>query len=156
MRTHVDVKTNTEANRRVGETFARSVLVPQDKSGIPVTRRIAIKPNITGGGGNSLETMGIITDPYFVEGIIDGMRPLGFSSDQFSVREVNSKSWDGHVYQKMARHAGVDFRAMNGRVPNIPNDKMPRWAQNDETISENDLVWVDIPDGVHRNVRRSI
>ena len=153
MRTHVDVKTNTEANRRVGETFARSVLVPQDKSGIPVTRRIAIKPNITGGGGNSLETMGIITDPYFVEGIIDGMRPLGFSSDQFSVREVNSKSWDGHVYQKMARHAGVDFRAMNGRVPNIPNDKMPRWTQNVETISENDLVWVDIPDGVvHRRL----
>ena len=153
MRTHVGEKTDTDAMRKAGEMFARSVMVPFDASGVPVSRRIAIKPNITGGGGNSLETMGIITDPYFVEGVVDGMKPLGFTASQFSVREVNCKSWDGHVYGKMAAEAGVDFRAMNGRVSGIPKEKMPRWTQNDAVISENDLVWRDIPEGVvHRRL----
>ena len=56
MRTHVGEKIDTDAMRKAGEMFARSVMVPFDASGIPVSRRIAIKPNITGGGGNNVET----------------------------------------------------------------------------------------------------
>ena len=148
MRTNVDKKTNREANRRTGTTFARSVFIPSDRNGIPVSRKIAIKPNITGGGGNSLETMGIITDPFFVEGVVDGMKPLGLGADQFAVREVNSKSWDGHVYMEMANHAGIDFRAMNGRIQRVEKSKMPTWCQTDEILPTEDTVWKDVDGGV--------
>ena len=71
MFTDVDVKTNAEANKREGLKFAGEILIPKDDSGIPVTHMIPIKPNITGGGGNTYDTMGIITDPHFVEGVIE-------------------------------------------------------------------------------------
>ncbi|MCD6307599.1 MAG: hypothetical protein J7M24_01240, partial [Candidatus Latescibacteria bacterium] len=66
MFTNVDVKTNREANTAEGLKFSNEVLIPRDETGIPVTHLIPIKPNITGGGGNTFETMGIVTDPYFV------------------------------------------------------------------------------------------
>src|SRR5512136_1154215 len=47
MRTHVDYKTNSEACKRAGLDLGRSVLVPMDETGIPVTRDIATKPNLT-------------------------------------------------------------------------------------------------------------
>ena len=153
MRTNVDLKTNREANREAGVDFARSVFVPSDESGLSLSRRIAIKPNITGGGGNTVESMGIITDPFFVEGVVDGMKPLGFTADRFSVREVNSKSWEGHVYMSMAQHAGIDFRAMNGRAKGVIKEKMSGWTQTDEILGDDDTVWREIPDGiVHRQL----
>jgi len=47
LRTHVDYKTNSEACKRVGVEFGRSVFVPMDDTGIPVTHNIATKPNLT-------------------------------------------------------------------------------------------------------------
>ena len=49
MRTNVDVKTNSQAKIQAGLAFGRSVLVPKDekKGGIPLTHKIAIKPNLT-------------------------------------------------------------------------------------------------------------
>src|SRR5512140_3314291 len=47
MRTHVDYKTNSEACKRTGLDFGRSVFVPMDNTGTPVTRDVATKPNLT-------------------------------------------------------------------------------------------------------------
>ena len=47
LRTHVDYKTNSDACKRVGLDFGRSVFVPMDNTGIPVTYNIAAKPNHT-------------------------------------------------------------------------------------------------------------
>jgi hypothetical protein len=43
----VDYKTNSDGCKRVGLDFGRSVLVPMDNTGIPVTCNIAAKPNLT-------------------------------------------------------------------------------------------------------------
>ena len=91
MRTNVDVKTNSEANKRVGLDFGRSVFVPKEKDdgGVPLTDNIAIKPNLTCRGKwqkrpYTIEgSMGIVTDAYFVEGIIESMKELGISGSQF-------------------------------------------------------------------------
>src|SRR5271157_3722757 len=47
LRTHVDSKTNSAACKQVGLDFGRSVFVPMDNTGVPVTRNIAAKPNLT-------------------------------------------------------------------------------------------------------------
>ena len=48
MRTKWTRKTNTEACRQVGLNLGRSLFVPMDSTGIPVTNNIAAKPNLTG------------------------------------------------------------------------------------------------------------
>ena len=148
MFTRVDVKTNAEANKKEGMKFANEVIVPKDKTGIPTSNLIPIKPNITGGGGNTFDDMGMITDPHFVEGVIEGMKNLGIAGKQFHIREVNCSNWDKHVYNPIARRTGADLRNMHGRVSSISPDGLPSWSKNPVTITDDQLQWVDVPDGV--------
>ncbi|MCE5248832.1 DUF362 domain-containing protein [bacterium] len=148
MFTHVDVKTNSEANKSEGERFSRSVFIPRDSSGFPASNLIPIKPNITGGGGNTFDTMGIITDPFFVEGVIEGMKGLGIQGKQFHLREVNCKDWEHHVYYPIARRTGADLHNMNGRVNGINNERLADWTKTPAVISDDELQWVDVPNGM--------
>ena len=147
MFTDVDVKTNKKANKAEGEKFAGEVIIPKDETGIPTSHMIPIKPNITGGGGNTYETMGIITDPHFVEGVIEGMKKLGISKKQFYLRETNCVNWKKHVYYPIARRTGADLHNMNGRVSGIDNERISAWSRNHDVISEDDLHWVNVPHG---------
>jgi len=148
MFTNVDVKTNREANTAEGRKFANEVLIPRDETGVPVTHLIPIKPNITGGGGNTFETMGIITDPYFVGGVIEGMKLLGISKRNFHLREVNCINWKKHAYWPVVRKTGADLHNMNARVRGIDNERLSRWSRNNDVIDDDELVWIDVPGGV--------
>ncbi|MFC1539617.1 DUF362 domain-containing protein [Candidatus Latescibacterota bacterium] len=153
MFTDVNVKTNTKANKAEGERFAKEVIIPKDSSGIPTSHMIPIKPNITGGGGNTFETMGIITDPHFVEGVIEGMKTLGISKKQFYLREVNCSNWKEHVYYPIAKRTGADLHNMNARVRGIDNERLSSWSRNNDVIDDDELQWVDVPDGmVYRKI----
>ena len=139
MRTGVDVKTNSPAKKDVGLTFARSVFLPMDESGIPLTHLIPVKPNLTdsqtGDKTFSLEFgMGIVTDPFFVEGVIEGMKELGLSGSQFYIREVNSPGdFEPRGYTAMAVRTGADIRDLSEDV---------------RTMGKEFYRWVDVPDGV--------
>ena len=96
MRTHVDYKTNSEACKKAGLDFGRSVFVPMDNTGTPVTHDIATKPNLTGHQavdekrGFTLEdTMGITTDAFFVEGLFESLKELGVAGNKMHTRDVN-------------------------------------------------------------------
>jgi len=151
MRTDVDVKTNAQAMKNAGLKFGRSVFVQKTKGkgSIPLTHRVAVKPNIT----NSFTSkehypkqaakypleygMGIITDPYFVEGSIEAMKELGLSGSQFNIREVNCP-WDfgPRGYLAMAERTGADIRDQNTEIGKISKDE---------------INWVDVPDGwIHK------
>jgi uncharacterized protein (DUF362 family) len=138
MRTSVNVKTNAEAKKQAGRAFGNTVFVPLEESGFPVTARVAIKPNLTSRGKWSnkytvVGSMGVVTDAYFVEGVIEGMKPLGLSGSQFYLREVNSpEDFEDGGYWDMAERTGADLRDLSAEVG---------------VISENDLVWNDLPDG---------
>jgi len=148
MLTDVDVKTNADANKREGMKFANEVIIPKDETGIPTSHLIPIKPNITGGGGNTYESMGIITDPHFVEGVIEGMKQLGIAGKQFHIREVNGRNWEKHVYYPVARRTGADLHNMNGRVSIVDVSKLRTRTAQAPPIPDDELVWVDVHDGV--------
>ncbi|MFC1693115.1 DUF362 domain-containing protein [Candidatus Latescibacterota bacterium] len=144
MRTDVDVKINSGAKKNTGISFARSVLHPMDESGIPLTHLIPIKPNLTASQSNdrdfSLELgMGIVTDPYFVEGVIEGMKELGMSESQFYLREVNGpEDFKPRGYTAMAKRTGADMRDLSEDV---------------RTIGSEFVQWMDVPDGVvHKKI----
>ncbi len=138
MKTAVDVKTNSAAIKQAALDFSRSVFVPK-ASGVPLTTLIPVKPNLTSSSTSSksytLEYgMGIVTDPHFGEGIIEGLKELGLSGSQFYIREVNSpedfgpRGWTG-----MAERTGADIRDLDGGVDGIG-------AEN--------LVWTSTPQGL--------
>lgn len=96
MHTSIDKKINSAAIKTAGLDFAKSVFVCKDiaEGRIPMTNKIVIKPNITcrtlgSAGYSKIGTMGIVTDAYFVEGIIGNMQKLGLPSNNFYIRETS-------------------------------------------------------------------
>ena len=94
MKTNVDVKTNFDAKVSAALDFSRSVFVPkaEEDGGVPITHTIALKPNLTWAQQtNSKATVegcrGIVTDPEFMDGMIQGMIELGLSANQFHARD---------------------------------------------------------------------
>ncbi len=144
MRTNVETKTDSENKRKAGLDFGRSVFVPKkkDEGGIPLTHKIAVKPNLTSSIRKefSLEFgMGIVTDPDFVEGLIEAMKELWISGSQFYIREVNCPGCFGpRGYLAVAERTGADIRNQHPDVG---------------VISENELNWTDVPGAwIHKKI----
>jgi uncharacterized protein (DUF362 family) len=141
MRTSVDVKTNAGAIKQAGLSLGRSVFVSRsvEDGGIPLTRDIAIKPNLTCRRSSDPRytvesTMGIVTDANFVEGVIESLKELGLPGSRFYLREVSCPvDFADSGYTAMAQRTGAELRDLSAKVG---------------VISEADLQWVDVPGGV--------
>jgi hypothetical protein len=140
MKTSVDAKTNAAAIKSAGLAFGRSVFLARDvaSGGIPLTNKIAVKPNLTcRGKWHAMYTversMGVQTDANFVEGVIESMKELGLPGSQFHIREVNCPAdfIDGGYYS-MASRTGADIRDLSAQVGVLP---------------EENIQWKDIPSG---------
>ena len=144
MRTSIADKTDSEGVKQVGTRFARELLLPYTGGGAPLTWKIPVKPNLTDSlvkdKNFTLEYgMGIVTDPFFVEGVIEGMKELGLSGKQFYIREVNApECFAPRGYTAMAERTGADLRDLNADV---------------REMGKEFVQWKDIPDGVvHRRL----
>jgi len=145
LRTHVDQKTNSEACKRVGLDLGRSVFLPMDNTGVPVSHNIATKPNLTGHDpvdskrGFTLEdTMGITTDVFFVEGLFESLKELGVAGSRMHTRDVNSgRVLDARGYLAMGRRVGATVRAAKNSI-----------RTEDDANDDKAFVWKDVPGGV--------
>ena len=145
MRTHVDCKTNSDACKRVGLDFGRSVLVPMDNTGVPVTHNIAAKPNLTSHQaiderrGFTLEdTMGIATDVFFVEGLFESLKELGVAGNKMHTRDVNGgRVIEPRGYVAMSQRVGATVAGVKTRIET---------AQDADDASA--FVWKEVPGGV--------
>ncbi len=146
MPTHVPYKTDSETKKKTGLGFARSVLLPADPTGIPVTHTVSVKPNLTWhipvdqkNGFTIEDTMGICTDVDFSEGVFEGLKDLGFSGGQIHARDINSSTIiEPRGWVAMGERTGADVKTLHGKVG---------------TDGAENFNWVDIPDGVlHRRM----
>jgi uncharacterized protein (DUF362 family) len=140
LKTGVDTKTNSSAILDAGYKLGRSLFAAKtDPEGsYLLTANIAIKPNLTSWSWDKPpieQTMGIQTDPNFVEGIIKSLKGLTISADTMYIRDGNfsDNRTDGGLYRAMATRTGVNLKDLSAGVG---------------TIAEADLQWVDVPDGV--------
>ncbi len=142
MQTKAASKYDTAAKKQAGYAFGKSVFVPKDKAdgGFPLTHRVAIKPNLTARGkwqnGYTLDrSMGVVTDVYFVEGMINSMVEIGMKGDRFFIREVNGADdiADGG-YIDMADRIGMDAAVVSKKA---------------SSLGSNQVVWSDVPDGIY-------
>jgi hypothetical protein len=140
MRTAVDAKTNSAAMKNAGLSFGRAVFVSQDvaSGGIPLSNKVAIKPNLTCRGKWNPDytverSMGVQTDAYFVEGVIESLKELGLTGSQFYIREVNCpEDFADGGYPSMAVRTGADLRDLSAQVGVLP---------------EENVVWKDVSGG---------
>ena len=145
MRTHVDRKTNSAACKQVGLTLGRSLFVPMDNTGIPLTHTIAAKPNLTAHqvvdkkrGLTAEDTMGITTDAHFMEGLFDSLKDLGVPGRKLNVRDTNGAHvLDGRGYTAMGERTGATVAAVRNDI-NTPD------GANDQAA----YVWKEVPGGV--------
>jgi len=139
LQTAVDVKTNTTAIRDVGHQLGKTLFVAKSgpANAYPVTGTVNVKPNITSWAWDKApieQTMGIQTDPYFVEGIVSSLNDLTIPSANVYIREANyfAQEADGQWYSDMAQRTGVNLK------------QMAPIAQ----LNPADIRWVDVPNGV--------
>ena len=148
--TSVPVKTDSEAKKAEGMELAREIFTLQDTPGIPLSHMVAIKPNLTctGGMGRTDDGMGILTDPYFVEGVIEGIKEAGISESKMYMREGN---WLGDSYcpdeARISPYIGVAERT-GAHLTDFPSGReITRLTLN--TLEEgSEVIWKDCPDGV--------
>lgn len=149
-KTNVNDKTDSETKKDEGLDLARSIFSLSTDDGVPFSGKIGLKPNLTHttGQGNTSEGMGIITDKYFVEGLIEGIKEVGFPAENVYIREGN---WlgDGYFphdlintgYPEMVERTGVhllDFST--GRQ--IQDLTIGTLIQGEE------VIWKDCPKGI--------
>jgi hypothetical protein len=145
LRTHVDYKTNSDACKRVGLDFGRSVFVPMDNTGIPVTYHIAAKPNLTAHDavdkerGFTLEdTMGIATDVFFVEGVFESLKELGVAGARMHTRDANgARVIEPRGYVAMGQRVGATVAAVKNTI-----------ATREDANDAGAFVWKEVPGGV--------
>jgi hypothetical protein len=152
LRTHVDRKTNSAACKQVGLDLGRSLFVPMDNTGVPVTHNIATKPNLTAHDtvdekrGFTLEdTMGIATDVFFVEGLFESLKELGVAGSKMHTRDVNGGGvLDGRGYLAMARRVGATVRAAKNTI-RIEEDANDARAFAWKEVPGGGVVYTQIP-----------
>jgi hypothetical protein len=145
LRTHVDYKTNSDACKRAGLELGRSVFVPMDNTGVPVTCHIAAKPNLTAHQavdekrGFALEdTMGIATDVFFVEGLFESLKELGVAGARMHTRDVNGGGViEPRGYVAMGRRVGATVAGAKTRI-----------ATEEDARDVGAFVWKEVPGGV--------
>ncbi|MFA6472343.1 MAG: DUF362 domain-containing protein [Candidatus Latescibacterota bacterium] len=140
MPTSIDDKMNSGAKLKAGLTFGRSVFVPRDRSGIPLSISIPVKLNLktTDADKYPLEQiLGTVTDPFFSEGVFEAMKELGISGRQMHIRENDRGPNSFQIYGivDMANRVGADFRTdFSGTIGNGMNPG-------------EHFTWNDVPNG---------
>ena len=145
LRTHVDYKTNSGACKGAGLDFGRSVFVPMDNTGTPVTHNIAAKPNLTAHDavdkkrGLTLEdTMGINTDVFFVEGLFESLRELGVAGPRMHTRDTNGAGViEPRGYVAMGRRVGATVTPVKNNI-----------ETREDVHNAGAFVWKEVPGGV--------
>jgi hypothetical protein len=133
MRTNVSAKTDAAAVKQAGLKFGTSVFVPVTTGGVPLSHRVVVKPNIVTMPNTNVESMGIVTDAHFVEGVIESLKMLGLREDRLYLREVkHPEQFANSGYAQMAARTGADLRKLDDPIG---------------VIAESDLQWIDVPDG---------
>jgi len=150
MKTNVTSKMDSDAKKQAGIDFAFGILTLRDTPGFPLNQQIAIKPNLVGASGRSNEEdgMGIVTDPYFIEGIIERMINFGLSADAIYMREGNwlGDGWCNTEYLT-SPYVGVAERTST-HLLDFPTGRNIYDLFLNTMQEGSEIIWKDCPDGV--------
>ena len=144
MRTQVTSKFNSTQKLNAGADFARNVFISKstNEGGFQFNNDLLLKPNLTcrynWDSRYTVDgTMGIQTDSFFVEGIINRLLELGLEGNKIACRETNCpEDFGDGGYLDLANRKGISIEDRSAPIGEI---------------SEDYINWVDVPDGVFFN-----
>ncbi len=115
-KTAVASKDDAEAKKKAGLDLAQRIFSLHKDSGLALSGKLAFKPNLTGTKNTGL-TYGIVTDPYLVEGLVEGAKNLKFDPNRIYMREGLGKEQPVTGFSDMARRTGVHYGDDDSREP---------------------------------------
>ncbi len=114
--TGVASRNDSDAKKAAGFSFANRIFTLRDTPGIPLTHKLAIKPNLTAAGGMGTANA-IVTDSFAVEGLIEGVKKLGIPAGQIYLREGLMVTQPGVGYVELAQRTGAHYGDDDSRAP---------------------------------------
>ncbi len=148
-RTNVAYKTDSGAKKQEGFELAGEIFTLQSTPGIPLSHRIAIKPNLSWAAGlaDTEKGMGTTTDVHFVEGIIEGMKELGIQGDQVYMREA---AWthNGNIVDRLTTPYTPMAERTGAHLLDFPSGREIYELTLDTLEEGTEVTWVDCLDGV--------
>ncbi len=117
-RTQIASKDDHQGKLREASALARLIFARRETPGIPLTNKFVIKPNLTSAKGTGL-SHAIITDPYVVEGLIEGMKLGDIPSGRIYIREGLAVSQPGTGYVELAQRTGAHYGDSDSRQPTL-------------------------------------
>lgn len=134
-RTNVPHKMDEAAKRREGLTLSREIFVAREDTGVPITHRIVLKPNVCTVRSRRPpeENWGTGTDPQFYEGMVMGLKELGLKKFHF-VEANNFATWNGRGFVDINERHGIEMNECERRVRNFQDGY--------------DMTWSKVPDAV--------
>ena len=115
-RTRVSSKDDAEGKRREALALARQIFSLRDTPGIPLSHKFAIKPNLTSAKGTGM-THAIVTDPFVVEGFVDGLKSATIPAENIYLREGLAVSQAGVGFTELAQRSGAHYGDEAFRTP---------------------------------------
>jgi len=116
-RTAITDKTDTAGIKNTAYQFGKNLFIGKSdpSNAFPLTANVVFKPNITSWSWDIKpieSTMGIQTDPNFVEGIIQALKDLSLPAANMYIRDANYSAAraDGQWYHDLATRTGVNLK----------------------------------------------
>ncbi len=147
-RTEVPSKTDEAAKEQAGLDLARQVFVLRDDPGIPLSHKIAFKPNMFPGSSRSVSTMSLGADVSFTGGFGEGLKELGLRGGQLYMREGNHLG-DAYPPEDARIEAWVHMAERVGaHLLDFDSGRDMRDATLEDLEEGREVTWVEVPDGV--------
>ncbi len=115
-KTRVPAKGDSEAKRQETLALAQRIFTASAGPGNPLTGKFAIKPNLTSAKGSGL-THAIVTDPYVVEGFVEGLKKATVPAENIYLREGLSVKQPGTGFIELAGRHQVHYEDDDSRTP---------------------------------------
>ena len=135
-RTNVAHKFDNEQKLEEGLSLAREIFVPSQDSGIPVSHKVVLKPNVcsvTSKDRPTEDMWGTGTDPQFYEGMVMGLKEVGLKDFTF-VEANNYHNWNVRGFVDINERHGVKMNECERRVRNFEEGYQMNWTKVPEPV----------------------
>jgi len=116
--TNVATKNDSDGKQREAFNLAKQIFTPRESPGVPLTHKFVIKPNLTSAKGTGI-THAIITDPYAVEGFVEGMKRSTIAPENIYLREGLGVTQAGTGFVELAQRSGAHYGDADSRTPTL-------------------------------------
>jgi hypothetical protein len=115
-RTALSSRDDSEGRQRETLRLANQIFGLNSSSGVPLTHKYVIKPNLTSAKGSGVNHA-IITDPHVTEGLVEGLKRLQIAPANIYMREGLAAEQPGTGYIELAQRSGIHYGDADARTP---------------------------------------